>query len=179
MMAIICPESFVRFINTDLGNLMFVLLLVGASIYDKLCGMLMLLLLISLKQQTVSVEGMSSYAVDNFKKKYCKKNNLTNKKGKKVSLEDIGSQFPNLNFDVDKCNPCEEGCKFKVTSNNEKLSIMESLRSESSNNWPVVDSGGNKNIDSNEKQVEAFTNVFSAFMDNEPEPEPVIVKMSK
>ena len=70
LMAIICPESFVKLSNTDLGNLVFVGLLVGFSLYDKLCGLCMLLLLISLKQQTVSVEGMSSYAVDNFKKKY-------------------------------------------------------------------------------------------------------------
>ena len=179
LMATICPDSFVSFSNTDLGNLVFVLLLVGFSVYDKLCGLFMLLLLISLKQQIVMVEGMTSYAVDNFRKNYCKKNDLTNKKGKKVSLEDIGSQFPNLNFDADKCNPCDEGCKFKVTSNNEKLSIMEALRSENSNNWPVSGGGGNKNIDSNEKQVETFTNIFSAFMDNESEPEPVMLKMSK
>lgn len=175
LIIVLQPNYFVNLSNTNLGNILFVILLVSFSLYDKLCGLIMLLLVVSLKQtitEEFTLTKKDKKAIAKFKSKNCKGKKLLNK-GKKVSLEDIGSVFPKLNFDADKCNPCDEKCKFKVSTNAEQLNVMESLRSESSNSWPV------KNIDSNEKQVENFSNIFSVFSSNEPEPQPVLLKMYK
>lgn len=170
------PNYFVNLSNTNLGNFLFVILLVGFSLYDKISGLIMLLLVVSLKQTVIenfTLTKNEKKAVNNFKLKNCKGTSLT-KKDKKVSLEDIGSKFPRLNFDSEKCNPCNKKCNFKVTSNEEQMNIMEALRSENSNNFPV-----NNTIDSNEKQVETFSNIFSVFSSKEVEPEPVLLKMHK
>ena len=162
--------------NSDLGNMIYVSLLVAFSLYGKVYGLIMLVVVISLKQSSL-IEGMSGAekeAVSNFKQKHCKKKGLVDKNGEKVSLEDIGSQFPKLNFDVDKCNPCDTKCKFKISAGSEQLHIMEGMRPESSNNFSV-----SKNITSNEKQVETFSNIFSEFTNTETEPEPVLTTSSK
>ena len=162
--------------NSDLGNMIYVSLLVGFSLYNKVYGLIMLVVVISLKQTSI-IEGMTGpekEAVTKFKQKHCNKKGLVDKKGEKVSLEDIGSQFPKLNFDVDKCDPCDTKCKFKISSGSEQLHVMEGMRPESSNNFSV-----SKNITSNEKQVETFSNIFSAFTNSVPEPEPVLTTLSK
>lgn len=162
--------------NSDLGNVIYVSLLVCFSLYNKVYGLIMLVVIISLKQTSI-IEGMSApekKIVSQFREKYCTKKGLVDKNGEKVSLEDIGSQFPKLNFDVDKCDPCDTKCKFKISSGSEQLHVMEGMRPESSNNFTV-----NNNITSNEKQVEAFSNIFSAFTNSVPEPEPVLTTMSK
>ena len=176
LIIVLQPNYLVNVSNTNLGNLLFVVLLVSFSLYDKLCGLIMLLLVVSLKQtitEEFTLTEKDKIAIDKFKSKNCKGKQLR-KNDKKVSLEDIGSVFPKLNFDADKCNPCDKKCNFKVSSNAEQMNVMETLRSESSNNWPV-----SNNIDSNEKQVEHFSNMFSIFSSDQPEPEPVLLKMYK
>lgn len=162
--------------NSDLGNMIYASLLVAFSLYGKVYGLVMLVVIISLKQSSL-LEGMTGAekeAVTQFKQKHCKKKGLVDKNGEKVSLEDIGSQFPNLNFDADKCNPCDTKCSFKISSGKEQLHIMEGLRPESSNNFSI-----NKNITSNEKQVETFSTIFSEFTNTETDPEPVLTTSSK
>ena len=116
--------------NSDLGNMIYASLLVAFSLYGKVYGLVMLVVIISLKQSSL-LEGMTGAekeAVTQFKQKHCKKKGLVDKNGEKVSLEDIGSQFPNLNFDADKCNPCDTSCNFQLQPGNEKISDEEKLR---------------------------------------------------
>jgi hypothetical protein len=50
-------------------------------------------------------------------------------KGKEeISMEDLASAFPNIDFSEEKCNPCDESCNFYVQSSDEKISDEEKLR---------------------------------------------------
>ena len=179
------PNYLVNISQTVFGEMIFVGLLIGLSLYDKICGLIMLLLIIALKQ-SMTMEGLVGKKrkklkkknvlntdLAEFRKKYCKGGMILDDKGQQLTLEDIGRQYPKLNFDANKCNPCDSKCKVKVSSGAEQLHVMEGLRPEDSNNFAT-----NKTIDTNEKQVETFNNIFS-MMDNVAEPEPVLLKMSK
>ena len=66
------PNFLVNLSNTYLGNVIFILLVVGLTFYDKLCGLLLLLMVISFKQ--IELEGMESSkenGISSFRKRYC------------------------------------------------------------------------------------------------------------
>ena len=182
------PTVLVGFSKSFHGKFILIILTIIITYYNITGGILMAMLIIFLEEfnyehnnNPIIYEGFEGETISNigFRGKNCKGKILVDEDGDKVYEEYIGDVFPEIKFKSTKCNPCDENCKYKVTSQNEKLSMMEAMRSENSNNWPLVDGGGNKNIDSNEKQVESFTNIFSAFTDNGPEPEAVMLKMSK
>ena len=72
-------------------------------------------------------------------------------------LEDIGSQFPRLNFDANKCNPCDEKCG---------ISIQEKLQNEESIAYPKTDDNWVFNIwntwFSNEKTPPYASNTYNS-----------------
>jgi hypothetical protein len=72
-------------------------------------------------------ETQQSARKADFKKTHCKKGKLL-KNNKEVSMNDLASAFPNIEFSEEKCNPCNKSCNFYVNSSDEKISDEEKLR---------------------------------------------------
>ena len=73
-----------------------------------------------------------------FRVKNCNKGYLVDKDGNKVSDEDIGVLYPNLNFDSDKCNnPCDDNCGFSISTTADQIGTEENLRALDSSKIPV------------------------------------------
>ena len=62
-----------------------------------------------------------------FKNAHCKKGKLM-KEVSNISMEDLASAFPEIEFPEQKCNPCDKACNFQIKSSNEKISDEEKLR---------------------------------------------------
>lgn len=87
------PNFLVNLSNTYLGNVIFILLIIGLTFYDKLCGLLLLLMVISFKQ--IELEGMESSkekGISGFRKRYCE-GSIFKKLGKNSTLDDIKNIF--------------------------------------------------------------------------------------
>jgi len=73
-------------------------------------------------------------AIATFKKIHCKNGKILDKDGKEIQINDLSKYYPAIKFELEngKCNPCEDGCKFKLTSSSERISVEENLRPSSS-----------------------------------------------
>lgn len=71
--------------------------------------------------------------IASFKKLHCK-NGKAMKDGIEINISDMTTTFPQLKFNLEneKCNPCEDNCRFKITSSKELITVEESLRPKSS-----------------------------------------------
>jgi hypothetical protein len=71
--------------------------------------------------------------IASFKKLHCK-NGKAMKDGVEINVSDMTTTFPQLKFNLEneKCNPCEDNCRFKITSSKELITVEESLRPKSS-----------------------------------------------
>ena len=62
---------------------------------------------------------------ENFRNEYCDKNGNVIYKDSIINLEMLKHLFPEINFNNDKCNPCDKNCRFSMIeskiNNNEKL----------------------------------------------------------
>lgn len=69
-----------------------------------------------------------------FKTQHCKNGKLVDKDGKEINVSDLSNVFPNIKFNIEneKCNPCEDNCGFKITSDVERITVEEKLRPSSS-----------------------------------------------
>ena len=149
-----------------LGKIMFIALIIIATHYHVLAGMLVVLLVISMSQYVI--EGMgnntdsskeSTDSTDSkdsttpakdakeskestespmslFKKNNCK-NGILMKDGKEITPSSIKENFPNVKFDGESCNPCGDDCKFQIVSSAERVTNEENLRPQESNAQPV------------------------------------------
>lgn len=65
-----------------------------------------------------------------FKSQHCKNGKLVDKDGNEINITDLSNDFPNIQFAIEneKCNPCEDNCKFKITSEVERITVEEKLR---------------------------------------------------
>ena len=149
-----------------LGKIMFIALIIIATHYHVLAGILVVLLVISMSQYVI--EGMgnntdsskesadskdstdSKDSIDSkeskesteespmslFKKNNCK-NGILMKDGKEITADSIKENFPNVKFDGDSCNPCGDDCKFQIVSSAERITNEENLRPQESNAQPV------------------------------------------
>lgn len=149
-----------------LGKIMFIALIIIATHYHVLAGIMVVLLVISMSQYVI--EGMgnitdsskestdSTDSTDSkdskeakpakesteespmslFKKNNCK-NGILMKDGKEVTPSSIKENFPNVKFDGDSCNPCGDDCKFQIVSSAERVTNEENLRPQESNAQPV------------------------------------------
>lgn len=72
--------------------------------------------------------------IASFKAKHCKNGNLLDNDGKTINISDLSSVFPHIKFNIEneKCNPCEDNCDFKLTSETERIAVEEKLRPTSS-----------------------------------------------
>jgi len=146
-----------------LGKIMFIVLIIIATHYHVLAGILAVLLVISMSQYVI--EGMgnntdsSKESTDSkdstdskeakpvkesteespmslFKKNNCK-NGILMKDGKEITADSLKENFPNVKFDGDSCNPCGDDCKFQIVSSAERITNEENLRPQESNAQPV------------------------------------------
>lgn len=149
-----------------LGKIMFIALIIIATHYHVLAGILAVLLVISMSQYVI--EGMgnntdsskesadstdSTDSTDSkeakpakesteespmslFKKNNCK-NGILMKDGKEITADSLKEKFPNVKFDGDSCNPCGDDCKFQIVSSAERITNEENLRPQESNAQPV------------------------------------------
>jgi Na+-transporting methylmalonyl-CoA/oxaloacetate decarboxylase gamma subunit len=146
-----------------LGKIMFIALIIIATHYHVLAGILVVLLVISMSQYVI--EGMGNIAdsskesadstdstdskeakpakesteetpVSLFKKNNCK-NGILMKDGKEITADSLKENFPNVKFDGDSCNPCGDDCKFQIVSSAERITNEENLRPQESNAQPV------------------------------------------
>ena len=146
-----------------LGKIMFIALIIIATHYHVLAGILAVLLVISMSQYVI--EGMgnntdsskeSADSTDSkdskeakpakesteespmslFKKNNCK-NGILMKDGKEITADSLKENFPNVKFDGDSCNPCGDDCKFQIVSSAERVTNEENLRPQESNAQPV------------------------------------------
>jgi flavoprotein len=70
-------------------------------------------------------------AIASFKTKHCKNGKVIDKNGNPIDMKDLASNFPEISFNLEKCatcNPCAEGCNFKLTSGSERITVEENLR---------------------------------------------------
>jgi hypothetical protein len=70
-------------------------------------------------------------AIASFKNKHCKNGKVIDKNGNPIDMKDLASNFPEISFNLEKCatcNPCAEGCNFKLTSGSERITVEENLR---------------------------------------------------
>jgi Na+-transporting methylmalonyl-CoA/oxaloacetate decarboxylase gamma subunit len=143
-----------------LGKIMFIALIIIATHYHVLAGIMVVLLVISMSQYVI--EGMgnitdsskeSTDSTDSkeakpakesteespmslFKKNNCK-NGILMKDGKEITADSLKENFPNVKFDGDSCNPCGDECKFQIVSSAERVTNEENLRPQESNAQPV------------------------------------------
>ena len=84
----------------------------------------------SSKNETSATNEIND-AIASFKKKNCKDGKIIDKDGNPIDMKDLASNFPEISFNLEKCatcNPCAEGCNFKLTSGNERITVEENLR---------------------------------------------------
>ncbi len=144
-----------------LGKIMFIALIIIATHYHVLAGILAVLLVISMSQYVIegmgnntdsskesadstdsttpvkeSKESTEESPMSLFKKNNCK-NGILMKDGKEVTADSLKEHFPNVKFDGDSCNPCGDDCKFQIVSSAERITNEENLRPQESNAQPV------------------------------------------
>lgn len=76
--------------------------------------------------------------IASFKSQHCKDGKLVDKDGNEINITDLSSAFPNIKFNIENenCNPCEDNCNFKITSDVERITTEEKLRPVSSTMVP-------------------------------------------
>lgn len=137
-------------IDTVLGKIAIIILIIIAVYYHILLGVAVVLIFISIDEDIF--EGMESMdsskesssqespsqesPQDKFRKSNCQGQTLV-KDDKTVTPDLIKDSFPNIKFDGDECNPCDVDCKFEIIDSNERLANESKLRGEDSNNIPV------------------------------------------
>jgi hypothetical protein len=116
-----------------LGKLISLVLLVLIASRNTFLGIAGVALII--KKHGLSVESMTNSETKihqesrkaDFKNAHCKKGKLM-KEVSNISMEDLASAFPEIEFTDQKCNPCDEVCNFQIKPSNEKISDEEKLR---------------------------------------------------
>jgi hypothetical protein len=150
--------------KTLLGKLPIIVIIIIASHYHVLAGVLALLLIITLTSSVT--EGMENNEAESesdtesdpdsqsdsqtdsdlkpskdsakemFKQKFCVDGKLM-KDDKEVTPQQIKDAFPDINFSGESCNPCDDECDFEIISSKEKITVEENLRAVDSNSQPV------------------------------------------
>jgi len=129
------PEFRYYFMETNLGQLLLLLLFITCYYLDKYLGVLFCFMIVFV-HYTNKREGFHFYqnkdtdtdsdsdsedgestnfkaAEKNFRKKNCTDNTLKYK-GHKVKNEMVEHVFPEINFRGAPCNPCDDNCKYDL-----------------------------------------------------------------
>ncbi len=142
--------------NSVLGKLTLLVLVVLAAHYHLLAAIFIVFLFIAFSENVI--EGMenqdetdetdetdksddsdedsakvSRHSLNgDFRKKNCLNGKLM-KDGKDISLDDIATTFPDIKFATNACNPCDEDCEFEIVSSEERITVEENLTPKDSN----------------------------------------------
>ena len=122
-----------------LGKIMFLVVIIIATCYHSLFGILLVLLYIIFNSNTIETfeskkdQKSSKDSISSFKEKHCKNGELT-KDGETYKTPDsIKKAFPNLKFTNEHCNPCDDSCEFEIISSDSMLNNEQNLRPTNSN----------------------------------------------
>ena len=142
--------------NSVLGKLTLLVLVVLAAHYHLLAAIFIVFLFIAFSENVI--EGMenqdetdetdetdksddsdedsakvSRHSLNgDFRKKNCLNGKLM-KDGKDISLDDIATTFPDIEFANNACNPCDEDWEFEIVSSEERITVEENLTPKDSN----------------------------------------------
>ena len=138
--------------NHVLGKLIAIVLIIIAAHFHILAGVLVLLFIVSMnhyviegmenndsskeQQQETKEESPEESPMTLFKKDHCK-NGLLMKDDKEITNELIQESFPNLKFNGETCNPCDDDCTFEIVSSSEQMTNEENLRPQDSNEHAI------------------------------------------
>ena len=155
------PCWLTSFFNTTLGRAVLIAAIVGLASIDTLWAIFGIILLVSFREgftegltsmetdKSISVEETQvdikpakTVTVDktvlsneDWQKAHCKDNKVM-LDGAEVSIADIKSKFPDLEFLKGECNPCLSNCQFKLTTAGARVDAEEQLRAKASNKIP-------------------------------------------
>lgn len=123
-------ERFLTYLPFDgyLGKLISLIILVLVANKNTFLGIIGVIIII--KNHTLNNESMTNNnnsCKAKFRKKNCENGNLV-KNGKTISLDEIQSAFPNIEFSSNTCNPCNESCDFQIKYSKENITNEENLR---------------------------------------------------
>jgi len=131
------PDVVKEYTNKPFGKILFLLLTVIITYYNKLAGLLLVAIYIVIRSDIAVTESMENkednedkdndtLSTTDFVKKYCKDGKV-----------DTSLNPPTLKYKEGKCNPCDESCDFEITSAKEQITVDEALRPKESNTIPV------------------------------------------
>lgn len=131
------PDVVKEYTNKPFGKILFLLLTVIITYYNKLAGLLLVAIYIVIRSDIAVTESMENkednedkdndtLSTTDFVKKYCKDGKV-----------DTSLNPPTLKYKEGKCNPCDESCDFEITSAKEQITVDEALRPKESNTFPV------------------------------------------
>lgn len=128
-----------------LAKFVFLILAIVAVHYHIVFGVIVILIFISLSQNIIegmegnmnenedsSKDSSKDSNVQSFKTTNCVNGKLM-KDNKEITPQQVKESFPNIKFTGDKCNPCDEDCKFEIISSEEQITNEENLRATDSN----------------------------------------------
>ena len=76
--------------------------------------------------------------INQFRKSHCRNGKLNKDSNHSdVSIDKISIMFPNVKFAGEACNPCDDKCKFSISTGLERMSVIENLKPVSSKSIPV------------------------------------------
>lgn len=136
------PDVVKEYTNKPFGKILFLLLTVIITYYNKLAGILLVAIYIVIRSDIAVTESMENnkdnkdnedkdndndtLSTTDFVKKYCKDGKV-----------DTSLNPPTIKYKEGKCNPCDESCDFEITSAKEQITVDEALRPKESNTIPV------------------------------------------
>ena len=156
------PKRLRHLTHSKVGKLLFIIATIGAGYISLHAGILVAIIYIVLNKDFMLTEGMENKGdgddsaahdadahdadahdadadaddadahnikdnnTSDFVKKYCKNGKV-----------DESLNPPKLKFKKEKCNPCDEGCEFEITSAKEQITVDEALRPKDSKSIPV------------------------------------------
>jgi len=158
-------SSLTRFSESLFGKFVLISLIILATLHNHISGLIAVLIFICISNNlregnTGNMRGNSEEhaktnededenedhkdeknsetdSVKLFRSKNCKEGKLVDKDGNPVSSDDIASMYPNLNFDSERCNPCDDTCHFSVSTTSDQLGLSEMMKPLDSTQIPV------------------------------------------
>jgi hypothetical protein len=114
------------------------------TLYNRISGLLMAMLIIFLEEYKYEFDksiiyesfvNQTTMSANDFRKNFCVKQSLTDGKGKPAKL----SNFPNIKFTNEQCEPCSPECDFTVTTENgnDQIYVQDLLQTKDSATLPI------------------------------------------
>jgi hypothetical protein len=120
------PFQLIKFSQTLHGKLTLLIITVLITLYNRTGGLLMAMLIIFLEEFNYEGDILEGFfekdANDEFRKKHCLNSSLIDAEGKPSKITD----FPNIIFTGQPCDPCAVTCKFTIKDQLEADELLKS-----------------------------------------------------